>query len=97
MSQEDCESIFKLRCRETKVKANMKGNYENYECDACGEHQEDQEHILKCDQLSQMNKSKNDNETPDYDKIFDGNVMEQVTIAKIFQQKMKLMEQYKTT
>ena len=35
MFQEEINTIFKLRCRVTKVKMNMKSLYETYECTAC--------------------------------------------------------------
>ena len=47
MSKEDTHLIFKLRCRVTEVKINMKGKYDELECVACGEEEESQEHIMK--------------------------------------------------
>ena len=32
---EDCQNIFKMRCRVTKTKMNMKQMYETYECRGC--------------------------------------------------------------
>ena len=34
MSKDDSQLIFKLRCRVTKVKENLKGIYDNFECGA---------------------------------------------------------------
>ena len=95
ISQQDIELIFKLRCRVTNVKANMKSSYESFECDACGTEEETQEHILKCNTLNNNMKLKSENETPEYEEIFHENVKDQTKIAKVFQQKMKLMEKYK--
>ena len=35
MKQEESQLIFKLRCRVTDGKTNMKGSYENFQCDLC--------------------------------------------------------------
>ena len=48
--------IFKLRCRVTETKMNMKGLYDEHACRACGKISEDQEHIIECEEIRQMNK-----------------------------------------
>ena len=73
----------------------MKERYETYECDACGQNDESQEHVLRCTKLSIMNKE--NNAILEYDKILNGKVMEQIiTIAKIFQQNISVLEKIKS-
>ena len=68
MSQEDCQLIFRLRSRVTKVKTNTRGMYETYECDACETEEETQEHVSQCKKLTNMNIELN------YEKIFNGSI-----------------------
>ena len=49
ITQEEKEHIFKMRCRVTDAKMNMKNNYE------CGQENKTQEHILKCSELIKLN------------------------------------------
>ena len=44
---EDCQLIFKLRCRVTRVKHNIKGLVDTFECRPCEIHEESQEHYTK--------------------------------------------------
>ena len=46
MFQEEVNTIFKLRCRVTKVKMNMKSWYETYECTVCLDEDESQEYNM---------------------------------------------------
>ena len=92
-TREDCQLIFKLRCRVTELKTNMKENYDTYECDACGLSDESQDHILRCTKLLPMNHE--NHEIPEYDKLLNGKVMEQITIARIFKQNMSVLEKMK--
>ena len=87
-SIEEIQLIFKLRCRVTKTKTNFKGLYDTYACDLCGEDDESQAHILVCKKITNMNKS----DLPEYDKIFEGTISEQVKIAKLFKQNMKIRD-----
>ena len=72
----------------------MKERYETYECDACGQNDESQEHVLRCTKLLIMNKE--NNAILEYDKILNGKVMEQITIAKIFQHNISVLEKIKS-
>ena len=90
---EDCQLIFKLRCRMTKIKTNFKGIYETFECDAYGKFEEDQEHILKYQILKNMNKEYE--EIPEYEKLLIGSVKDQLIFAKVFKQNMKILENIK--
>ena len=91
MRKEDAQLIFKLRCRMTQIKVNLKGKYDTLECDACGKEEETQEHILVCEKL---NKDK-DNQEFKYENLFNGTVTEQVKIAKRFEGNLKILENIK--
>ena len=82
MTKEDAQLIFKLRCRMTEAKVNLKGKYDDLECGACGLEEESQQHIIKCKELNK-NRSK---EEVEYSKIFNGTVIEKLKIAKMFQE-----------
>ena len=89
-TKEEIQLIFKLICRMTETKTNFKVLYDLYECDLCGKEEESQFHILECTQLVNMNKEITG--MPTYDQMFEGKTWEQVNIARIFQQNMKLKE-----
>ena len=36
ITNEEAQLVFKLRCRVTETKVNLKGKYDLLECDACG-------------------------------------------------------------
>ena len=91
---EESQLIFKLRCRTTEVKMNMKSFYESYECRACGNENESQKHIINCKILIEMNKE-SDN-IVEYEKIFSDCVKEQKMICKQFNRNMKILEEWKT-
>ena len=46
ISQEDAQTIFKLKSRVTDVKTNFRGRYDSFECDVCKKEEETQEHII---------------------------------------------------
>ena len=78
MNKEDGQMIFKLRCRVTKM--NMKGMYDEHDCRACGKINENQEHIIQCEEILQINKEYENIEIPEYEKIQNGDVSEQLLI-----------------
>ena len=90
ITREEMQCIFKLRSRMTEVKMNYQGLYDDFECEACGEEQEDQEHVYHCKVLLKMNLNKEEN--PQYAKIFNGKVIDQLKIAKTFIQNMSNKE-----
>ena len=96
MKQEDSQLIFKLRSRMTEVKMNMKGlHYNEYECRACGNANETQEHKLQCEVILNMNKEYEQMKVIDYEKISSGNVEEQLTVSKLFKENMKIIDKLK--
>ena len=94
LSKEDAQLIFKLRSRVTETKTNMKGKYDSHECSACGEENENQEHVIKCNVLLQMN-TDYDKEVTNYDEVLHGNVAQQSKIAKLFKNNMKILKKLK--
>ena len=91
MKKEDAQLIFKLRCRVTQVKVNLKGKYDTLECEACGNEDETQQHILVCEELN-YGKVKQEFK---YENLFNGTVTEQLKIAKIFEENSKMLEKIK--
>ena len=66
------------------------GLYDDFICGAFREEQDDQEHIYQCKELVKMNQ--NQEEIPQYDKIFNDKVSDHLQIAKIFMQNMTTKE-----
>lgn len=64
--------------------------YESYECTACETEEESQKHILECKEILKRNKDLK--EIPVYEKIFEGNISQQINIAKIFKENMQIKE-----
>ena len=92
-SKEEIQLIFKLRSRMTDIKMNFKGIYDQLKCNAWEKEEESQEHIIKCEELLKRNEEVV--LVPVYGKIFNGNVKEQVQIARIFQQNMNIKDKMK--
>ena len=88
MTQEECQLIFKLRCRVTEVKTNMKGSYENFQCDLCNNEEETQEHVLNCMKIVSMRNEKD--VINKLEKIYNGKVREQINVARVFKENMDI-------
>ena len=91
MRKEDAQLIFRLRCRSTNVKTNLKGMYDNLECTACGLEEESQIHIVVCKKLNENRLEK----ILKYEKIYNGTVNEKLLIAKIFKENYDVLENMK--
>ena len=64
ISQEEAQTIFRMRSRTTEVNLNFRGQHETFECDVCHAEDDNQEHLIKC---TQINKHKNnEGNIPDY-------------------------------
>ena len=59
--KDDIQIIFKLICRVTKLKTNLKGKYDTYECSLFGGEEETQANILQCPKIAKMNEDKYQN------------------------------------
>ena len=92
-SKEEIQTIFKLRCRMTNLKTNMKGINENVECPLCeGEGAEDsQEHVIQeCKSIENKNQDKS--EMINYDDIYKNDALKLIEIGRKFITKMKIRE-----
>ena len=90
--KEECQEIFKLRTKVTDVKMNMKNKYESNECEACGENEETQEHVLNCEIILSMHEEYEKSEKEEYEKIENGSVKEKIKVAKLFMKNIKIIE-----
>ena len=54
ISVEEIQLIFKLRTQMTNVKMNLRGIYENFQCEICFEEDESQQHIMECSKLNKI-------------------------------------------
>ena len=52
ITKEEAQMIFRLRCRVAEVKINFRGKYDKLECRACDMEEENQQHILVCEELN---------------------------------------------
>ena len=89
-----CQLIFKQSLRVTETKTNVKGKYDSHERSACGEENENQEHVIKCKVLLQMN-SEYDMKFRDYQHILNGNVAQQLEISRLFKSNKKILQKLK--
>ena len=93
MTREEIKLIFKMWCKVTETKNNFKGLHDTYECDACDNENETQEHIIQCKVLNILNIENTEKELPKYEKLLNGKVHEQIQIARIFKQNMDIKDQ----
>ena len=92
-TKEEKQLIFKLRCRVTDLKTNMKGIYENTECPLCKIEgcEDSQEHILQnCSILENITKEKSDK--LNYKKLYENDSESLIEIARKFNTRMKIRE-----
>ena len=88
ISQEEVRTIFKMRSRVSDVKTNFRNKYDSLLCDLCYEEDESQEHILNCKEIISL--KKNNEKPPEYEKLFEHNMKNQVEIAKHFIENIKI-------
>ena len=89
-TKEEIQLIFQLR---SDIKMNFKGIYDQLKCNACEKEEERQEHIIKCEEFIKRNEEVV--LVSVYGKIFNGNVKEQVQVARMFQQNMNIKDKMK--
>ena len=87
ISKKQAWLIFRLRCRVTSVKMNMKSKYEELNCRACNLEEESQSQILQCKQLNEGVPS-----IISLEGIFKGNLLEKIQIAKKFEENFGKLE-----
>ena len=88
IKQEEAQTIFKLRSRVTDVKINLRGKYETLECTVCKDEEESQKHIMECREIVKLRN--NYKKSPEYNKLFDGNITDKLEISKKFLENMKI-------
>ena len=88
MSQNESETIFKMRSRVSNVKTNYRGRFENFECSLCNEDMETQQHIIECKSIRNVKKTENENVK--YENLYGENVKNQLKIAKLFIENMNI-------
>ena len=91
ITKQETQLIFHMRSNVTNVKINFKSQYETFECDACLLENMSQKHVYECEKISRKQNNIHI-EKPDYEKIMFGNVNEKINVARIFNEKMKIME-----
>ena len=84
-----------MRCKVTNVKMNMKGLYDNHECEVCLSDEETQKHIYECKEIWKI-RGTNFKKLPQYENIQTGNLKEQLEVAKIFQENLDILEKVKS-
>ena len=92
-SNEDVQLIFKMRSNMTNVKMNRKKLHKTHECNACLKENETQEHIYSCIEILKITGNKEE-KCPKYEKIMNGSRRDQLKIAKIFKENMKIIENF---
>ena len=69
---------------------NLKSWYDTYECTVCLDEDESQEHVYKCKEILKLRRCEEN--IPEFDLIMNGNVKEQLAVARIFMENMKILE-----
>ena len=95
MKREECQVIFQMRSQVTDTKINQKNRYDSYECEACGQTDESQEHVTNCNVILEMHNEWKPSEIPKYEKIMNGNLKEHVMICKVFRNNLKIIKRLK--
>ena len=87
-TQNEIETIFKMRSRMADVKLNFRGKYENLECRACYQEEESQKHLYECLEILKNKQTKT--KMMKYEYIFGENSRFQVEIAKHFLENIEI-------
>ena len=95
IKKEHSQLIFKLRCQVTDIKENMKNLYDEHVCGACGQESENQKHVLQCNIIQQHNNECIQTNDIEYEEILGDNAENQLNIAKIFKENMKILNKIK--
>ena len=91
ITQDEIKLIFQIRSRVTKIKNNMKGSLENYECEVCRQENESQEHTYNCNEIWKM---RNENRSHyNYNNILTGDKKQKLEIVRTFRQNFKIYEE----
>ena len=88
-TKEEIQLIFKLRCRMTDIKTNMRGNYKTFECPLCEGAEDTQIHTYQECKVIETQK-KNETEKPNYKKLFENDSRILIEIVRIFKENMDI-------
>ena len=89
-TKEEIQTIFKLRCRMTDLKTNMKGIYNTYECPLCGV-EDTQIHILQeCKIVENMKKNKTEEHR--YEMLYENDAKVLIEMARKFIKNFEMRE-----
>ena len=88
MSNIQRKFLFQLPSRMLDLKVNFQGSHQNFLCELCKNHQDDQKSLLICSQLDSHNSLVES--IPKYEDIFDEKPEVQIKIVSILQEKFKL-------
>ena len=92
-TKEDIQLIFRIRSNMTNVKMNRKKMFKSHECSKCFKENETQEHVYNCNEIWEEMGEKQEN-YPKFDRIKNGQRKDQIKIAKIFKEILKIVEKY---
>ena len=88
MSVQECKFMFALRSRMVDVRANYREKYFLAICPSCKLEEENQEHLLTCNNLQTTGTMTT--ATPEYDDLFSNNLIKQIKISRILRAQFKL-------
>ena len=91
ITKDEIRLIFQIRSRVIKIKSNMKGSFENYECEVCLKENESQEHIYNCIEIWKIRNEKRS--FYNYNNIYTGDTKQKLEIARVFRQNMKIYDE----
>ena len=94
VTKQEIQLIFQMRSKVTKLKLNMKGKHETFECGACLVENESQKHVYECIEIWNKQDIRN-LEIPMYENIISGNVKQKIKVARIYIDNIKLLESMK--
>ena len=92
-SKDEAQFIFKLRCNQVTVKANLKWKYEDVKCRACYYENETQQHIYDCQYLKETNVETKVETKVEYEKLLNGSIAQKIEISKLLKIKIEKIEE----
>ena len=91
LSMEEKKWMFRCRVEDIEIKGNHRWKYPNIFCFSCKKNiAETQKHLLTCEYL--LGKNEKLTYIPDYDKLYNGNLEEQIYLIRILKENFKLRQ-----
>ena len=88
LTEEEIQTIFKIRSRVTDVKLNYRGKYENFECRICQKEEESQNHLYECSEIPKT--TIDETKRVKFETTFGENVRNQAAVVKEFIRRMDI-------